>query len=174
MTSNQKATNTYPSPRHVMAGWGRIGRLAVELNKDQSKLSPEEKAANEVLRMKAVEEIPNLVKAATQFEKGTLSEAGSSDEDASDMATCLLYGALDLDEQQFGQVYALMQKYQRQAKQQMGENPKQDTGGLFKQLTEQVTGELQYILTSEQARIFAGVITNVHLEPGKMDFNFKF
>jgi hypothetical protein len=32
-----------------------------------------------------------------------------------DMVTCLLYGALNLDEQQFNQVYGVMQKLEEEA-----------------------------------------------------------
>jgi len=56
-------TNQYPTPRHVWAAFGRMGRLAALSKEDDSKLSPEEKSALEAAKTKALEDLPNLVKA---------------------------------------------------------------------------------------------------------------
>jgi len=117
--ANSKAanpTNEYPTPRHVWAAFGRLGRLAALSKEDDSKLSPEEKSALEAAKTKALEELPNLVKAFKYFDAAEPTGADSLADDRLDHMACLLYGALNLDEQQFGQVYGLMQKYQQEAK----------------------------------------------------------
>jgi hypothetical protein len=93
-----------------------------------------------------------------------------------DDGACLLYGALNLDEQQFGQVYGLMQKYAQEARQKglSGENPTPETAAALKPMWEQFKAEIPSILTPEQARIFAEVIPLIQVEPGKASFNFKF
>jgi len=162
--------------RHVWAGFGRLGRLMARLNQDESKLSPEEKAANEAARMRVIDEVPKLVKAMKQFDQDKSSGANSQADDPLDDGACLLYGALNLDEQQFGQVYGLMQKYAQEARQKglSGENPTPETAAALKPMWEQFKAEIPSILTPEQARIFAEVIPLIQVEPGKSSFNFKF
>jgi len=166
-------TNAYPTPRHVAVAFGRLGRLSALSKEDDSKLSPEEKSALEAARMKALDELPSLVRAAKQFEAGG---ADSQADDSLDFMACLLYGALDLDEQQFGQVYSLMQKYQQEAEQkglsQTNSTPENATA--VNQMIEQFKAEMPTLLTPEQARIFAEVITHVQVGPGKSSFNFSF
>ena len=59
-------TNAYPTSRHVWAAFGRLGRVAALAKEDDSQSSPEEKSALEAARMKALEGLPNLVKAFKQ------------------------------------------------------------------------------------------------------------
>jgi hypothetical protein len=44
------------------AGWGRLGRLSAQLNKDETNLTPEEKAANKAAQLSALGEVANLMK----------------------------------------------------------------------------------------------------------------
>ncbi len=150
--------------------------LADQANQDESKLSPEEKTANEAARMRVIEEVPKLAKALSQFDKDKSSGADSPAEDTQDDLACLLYGALNLDEQQFGQVYGLMQKYTQAAKQKglSEENPTPESAAVFEQMMERCKADIQGLLTPEQARVFAAILPLVQFEPGRLSFNYKF
>jgi hypothetical protein len=93
-----------------------------------------------------------------------------------DKVACLLYGALNLDEQQFNQVYGVMEKIGQEAKQKglSKETPAPEAAEAIKQIMEQWKAETQTLLTPEQARIFAEVVTHMKVEPGNFGFNFNF
>jgi RNA polymerase sigma factor (sigma-70 family) len=170
-------TNTYPTQRHVWAAFGRMGRLAALSKEDDSKLSPEEKSALEAAKTKALEDLPSLLKAAKQYIAD--KPAGETDlqsEEMRDEIACLLYGALNLDEQQFSQVCDVMQKIQQEVKQKglSKETPAPEVAEALKQIMEQWKAETQTLLTPEQTRIFAEVVTHFQVEPGKFGFNFNF
>ena len=169
------ATNDYPTMRHVYAAWGRMGHLAALLKQDQSKLSPEEKAAYDAARTRAVEEIPTLVKASEELMKDKPSAPGSALDEWVDFVACTLYGALNLDEHQFSQVYAVVQKDSQQAKQQglVGKEAP-DTSASLKQMVDQFTADLQPILTPEQAKTFEQVLPLFKLEPHNFSFGVSF
>jgi RNA polymerase sigma factor (sigma-70 family) len=169
-------TNEYSTPRHVWAAFGKFGRLSAL---DKEPLSSEEKSALDAAKMKAIEEMPRLFKAAKQMDAAKAAGTESSSDDHVDQAACLLYGALNLDEQQFGQVYGLIQKYQQEAAQKglswTSDAPENVLA--YNQIIEQVESEITGILTPEQAKIFTGLLTLVHFEPGKTNsagFNFNF
>jgi RNA polymerase sigma factor (sigma-70 family) len=167
-------TNLYPTQRHVWAAFGKMGRLAALSKEDDSKLSPEEKSALEAAKTKALEELPNLVKAAKQYDMGKGADLQSGE--LVDEVACLLYGALNLDEQQFDQVCGVMQKLQQEVKQKSlsKDTPAPEAAEAMKQLMEQWKTETQTVLTAEQTRIFAEVVTHFQVEPGKFGFNFSF
>jgi RNA polymerase sigma factor (sigma-70 family) len=169
-------TNAYPRPRHVWAAFGRLGRLSALSKEDDSKLSPEEKVALETARMKALEGLPDLVKAFKYFDAAAPAEAGAQAGDRLDHMACLLYGALKLDEQQFDQVYSLMQKYEQEAKQKglTETNSAPEKAVAVNQMIEQFKAEMPSLLTPEQTRIFAEVLTHFQLKPGKSSINFNF
>ena len=169
-------TNEYPSPRYVWAAFGRMGRLSALSKEDDSKLSPEEKSALEAARTKALEDLPNLIKAARLYDAATPTGADSQADDRLDQMACLFYGALSLDEQQFGQVYSVMQKLEQEAKQKglSKETPGPEAAEAVKQMVEQFKGETQTFLAPEQSRILSEVLTHIQLEPGKSSFNFTF
>jgi len=169
-------TNAYPTSRHVWAAFGRMGRLAALSKEDDSKLSPEEKSALETARMTALDELPNLMKAAKQFEAAKPSGTDLRTDEVIDEVACLLYGALNLDEQQFNEVYGVMLKLQQEAKQKglSKETPAPEAAEALKPIMEQWKAETQTLLTPEQARIFAEVVTHFQVEPGKFGFNFNF
>ncbi len=150
---------------------GRLGTLSKE---DDSKLSPQEKSALEAARTQALEELPNLVKAAKQYDVAKPADLQS--EELMDEVTCLLYGALNLDEQQFSQVYGLMQKLAQETKQKglSKETPAPEAAEALKQIMEQFKAEIQIFLTPEQTKIFAEVVTHFQVEPGKFGYNFNF
>jgi len=169
-------TNEYPTARHVWAAFGKMGRLAALSKEDDSKLSPEEKSALEAARMKAFDGLPNLVKAARQFDAASSSGTDLRTDELMDEVACLLYGALNLDEPQFNQVYGVMQRLGQKAKQKglSKETPAPEASEALKQIMEQWKAETQTLLTPEQARIFAEVVTHFQVEPGKFGFNFNF
>ena len=169
-------TNAYPTPRHVWAALGRFGRLSALSKEDDSKRSPEEKSALETAKMKALEELPILVKALKQLEAAEPTGAGSQADDHVDVMSCVLYGALNLDNQQFDQVYGVVQKYDQEAKQKglSRTNTAPESVAAMNQLIEQAKADMQPLLTPEQARILAGLLTNLNLESGNASFNFSF
>ncbi|MGO8930573.1 MAG: RNA polymerase sigma factor [Limisphaerales bacterium] len=169
-------TNEYPTPRHVWAAFGRLGRLAALSKEDDSKLSPEEKSALEEAKTQALEDLPNLVKALKHFDAADSTDAASGPNERVDHMACMLYGLLNLDEQQFGQVYSLMQKYQQEAvdKSPSQTNSAPDSAAALNQIIEQFKADSQTILTPEQSRILAEVLTHAQVEPGRLGFNFNF
>ena len=169
-------TNQYPTPRHVWAAFGRMGRLAALSKEDDSKLSPEEKSALEAAKTKALEELPSLVKAFKYFDAAEPAGADPLANDRLDHMACLLYGALNLDEQQFGQIYDLMQKYQQDAKLKGSSetNSAPQTAAAVNQMIEQFKTDMPSLLTPEQASIFAEVLTHFQLEGGRSTINFNF
>ena len=176
-SKDMNPTNQYPSQRHVWAAFGRMGRIGALSKQDDSKLSPEEKSALEAAKTKALEDLPNLVKAAKQYDAGRpAGEADFQSDELRDEIACLLYGALNLDEQQFNQVCDVMQKIQQDAKQKglSKQTPAPEAAEALKQIMEQWKAETQALLTPEQTRIFADVITHFQIEPGKFSFNFNF
>ena len=88
----------------------------------------------------------------------------------------LFYGALNLDEQQFSQVYSVMQKLQEEAKQKglSKETPGPEAAEAAKQIVEQFKAETQTILTPEQSKVLAEVLTHFQLDPRQFGFNFNF
>lgn len=153
------STNHYPTERHVFAGLGKLARQLAELmHRDESKLSPEEKTAGDEMKANLVRELMRLGTLAGQFDRNKEVEGSSADatvgERAADTATCLLFGAMNLTEQQFGQTYAILQKYQEQA---AGQNLFQDPStpeseAALKQLNEKARNEIQPLLTEEQSK----------------------
>ena len=93
---------------------------------------------------------------------------------------CLLYGALNLDEQQFGQVYGVLQTYQEEFKQKGLSWTNAATGdpAAMNQMIAQAKAEVQTrlatVLTPEQAGILAGILPSIQVEPGKLGFTFGF
>jgi len=151
-----------------------MGRLAALSKEDDSKLSPEEKSALDAAKTKALEELPNLIKAAMQYDVG--KDADLQSDQFMDGIACLLYGALNLDQQQFDQVYGVMQKLLQDVKQKglSKDTPAPEAAEAMKQLLEQWKTDTQTVLTSEQTRIFADLVTHFQVERGKFGFNVSF
>ncbi len=169
-------TNAYPTPRHVWTAFGRLGRVAAPSKQNPDQLSPEEKSALEAARTKALDDLPTLIKAAKQLDDTRSSEKDLEWDNVMDEVACLLYGALNLDEQQFSQVYGVMQKMAQEAKQKglSKETPAPEKAGAVKQIMDQFKTEIQTVLTPEQTPIFLEVVTHFQVEPGKFGFNFNF
>jgi RNA polymerase sigma factor (sigma-70 family) len=176
-SKDMNPTNAYPTPRHVWTAFGKLGRIGALSKQDDSKVSPEEKSALEAAKLKALDELPTLVKAAKQFNDARPSGVEPSPEDRMDMVTCMLYGALNLDEQQFSQVYGVIEKIEQDVtwKGLSKETPGPEAAEAAKQIGEQFKTEIQALLTPEQAEIFQEVATHCQFGPGKsFGFNFGF
>jgi hypothetical protein len=178
-SKGDSSTNHYPTARHVWAGWGRLGRLSAQLSKDESTLSPEEKAAFETARTDAIGEIGDLMKAMKQLEIDKSSGSASSEEDSADILACVLYGALNLDEEQFQDVYGLLEQYVQEAKEAKESNPLKDasaseTEAVVKRLTERAKTDFQTVLTPEQTRMFEDILPYVHVTQGNVGFSYSF
>jgi RNA polymerase sigma factor (sigma-70 family) len=170
-------TNLYPSTRHVWAALGRFARLTTLWKEDQSKLSAEEKEALETEKLKALAELPRLVKAWRELEATHPTGANMPLDEQMDMMTCMFYGALNLDEPQFGQVYGLMQGLQDEMQQKglSWTNAAPENVQAFNQLVEHFKGEMPRLLTPEQAKIFTSLMPLMHFQPGATNgFNFNF
>lgn len=176
-SQDSSVTNLYPTPRHVWTAFGKFGRLMALSKDEDAKLSAEDKAALDEAKMKALGELPALIKAAKQLDAFKSAGAAAPADDTSDNLACLFYGALELDEQQFGQVYALMQNYEEQANQkglfQTNALPEEKTAALG-QMIDKFKGDMQGLLRPDQSRIFAELVKNIKLEPGNFSFNFNF
>lgn len=163
-------TNTYPSEQHVFLAMGKKFRQLAELkNQDTTGLTKEQKDANDAALMSQLTELLGLVSTLKQFDNASPSPATSS---KANMGTCLLYGALDLNDQQFGQVYNLLAKYRDQADQQnlLNDETPGNTAAL-KQLDAQAKAELQGIFSAEQSRIFGEISPGLDLVKGNFNFN---
>jgi hypothetical protein len=130
--------------------------------------------------MKALEDLPRLVKAMKQLEDTQPKGPDVPMDERMDMVACMFYGALNLDEQQFGQVYGLMQGLQDEAQQKglSWTNSAPENVQAWNQIIEQFKGDMPRLLTPEQARIFTGIMPLMHFQPGgtnnSVGFNFSF
>lgn len=169
-------TNQYPSQRHVWAAFGRLGRLGALSKEDDSKLSPEERTALEAARTRALEDLPNLVKAAKQYDQAKSDQTDLNWDDLTDEVACLLYGALNLDQQQFNQLYGVMQTLGAEAQREglLKSTPAPEAAAATKRLMQEFKAQTESMLTPDQTRIFAEVITHFQVEPGKFGYNFSF
>ena len=173
-SKDNNSTNEYPTQRHLAVGMGRFARMVANLSKDESSLSLEEQAANNMAKANAFAELSKLVQALNQLKAN--SSGADSKEDSSDSMALLLYGALDLDQQQFGQIYDLVQKYKQQAKENgyNDENPSPESVTAGKAVWEAAKAEIQTLLTTEQSTHFDDIWKNFEFAPGgKFNFNPK-
>jgi hypothetical protein len=169
-------TNQYPSPRYVWAGFGKMGRLMALSKQPEDSLSADDKAALETAKTKALEELPALIRAAKQLDAANPGGPDSAPNDMSDNLACLLYGALNLDADQFGQVYGLVQNYQDQAKLKglFQSNGAPGDPVAMAQMIEQFKTDMQGMLTPDQTAIFGEVMKQVKLDGRNLSFNFNF
>ncbi len=165
-SGDDSATNQFPTSRHAMVGMGKLIRRSVELtNYDDSNLSSEEKSAHTTLKMNFMLDVINTMKTIKQAE---MAAPPNTKEDSADSGACLLYGALDLNEQQFGQVYSLLQKYDQQAEllSPAGQNPTPEVTASVDKLSDQVKTQIETVLTADQAKMFEQMSANLHLMHG--------
>ena len=147
-------TNNYPTPRHLAAGWGKF--MAQQANQkliqDREDLTPEQKTnAINAMGSAMISDFAQLLQASSQLGQASASDASNS----ADYATCLLYGALNLNEQQFGQVYGIIQKYETQAQQQglLQRKLSAEATAQLAKINENAKMEIQGILPPNQAAL---------------------
>lgn len=147
------ATNQFPTTRHVTAARGRLMRKCVLMQEGMQEKKPEEMSAGEQEVMKSagvamMAEVTTLAEAELQ-----LSRQEQQPRDPVDELTVFAYGALDLDEQQFHQVYNLLRELEREA-----EGLKTPGGEISReeQETLKASGENKFmaLLSPEQQRLF--------------------
>jgi hypothetical protein len=167
-------TNAYPTPRQAWMGLGRMGRIAALSKEDQSKLSAEEKAALEAARINTLNDLPVLLQSLKHFNEST--PPGKDDQSDMDLIACLFYGALNLDADQFNQVYGVIQSLSLEAKHEglSKDTPDAEASDAAKRLVEQFKAETQPFLSDEQNRILAQVMTQFQFEPGKWNYSASF
>ncbi len=145
-------TNQYPTARHFLADFGRTLAMPVKMDAllmtDDSQLTPEQQAAKAAAHVTMLEKMTELAKASKQF-ASELEAAGS---DRADMVALLLYGSLDLNEQQFSQAYSIVQRHWSEAERQnlLGKSPSLEAQQSLAKLNEQARAELQLLLNPEQ------------------------
>lgn len=99
------------------------------------------------------------------------TEKESPGYNSADMGTCLLYGALDLSEQQFGLVYGLLETIERESK----ENPlPTETADARQRFDDQAKARIRALLTPEQAEVFDLIQSSLQSGPdgGRVDISF--
>ena len=147
-------TNKYPTIRHVAAGMGKLAARAASLeglSGDESKLTEEQRNKLLIDGLSMLTDVTQLAQAGLQYKQQGLDQT-----DNADAAASLLYGALDLNEQQFSQAYGILQKYQSQAGQQnlLNGDLSPEAQAQLNQLNQNATTEIQQFLTPEQAGVF--------------------
>lgn len=145
-------TNQYPTARHFLADFGRTLAIPVKMDAllmtDDSQLTSELQAAKAAASVTILEKMTELAKASKQF-AAELEAAGS---DRADMVAVLLYGSLDLSEQQFSQTYSILQRHWSEAERQnlLGKSPSPEAQQSLAKLNDQARAELQLVLSPEQ------------------------
>jgi RNA polymerase sigma factor (sigma-70 family) len=167
-TKDIDSTNSYPSERHLFAGLGKIARISAQLkHEDESKLSAEEKSARDELKMSLVSDFMSMAKAWKQFEKDNPAKQSGMEPEDSDRGACLLYGALDLNQQQFDEAYRTLEKYRQARQQSLAANlPPDDAEPALKQLDEQIKTDLRKMMTAEQSAIFDQMLPDFQFPSG--------
>lgn len=150
------ATNVFPTARHVTAARGRLMRRSVllqEASKDkrQEPLSPEEEEAMTSGAVAMMREVTLLAEAELRF-----SSRMQEPKDPVDDLTVFAFGALDLDERQFRQVYGLLRELENDAARlgPIGRDPSEEERAALKALKAGGEEKLKALLTPEQQRWF--------------------
>lgn len=147
------AVPAYPTSRHVTAALGRLLRKNVLLQealkgKRFEELSVEEQEALKNGGVAILREVATLTEAELQLNQNT-----KEPKDPIDEITVYAYGALDLNEEQFRKVYALVRELQGEAAGLVagGRAPSEDERATLKARGGQ---RLRAMLSGEQERLF--------------------
>jgi hypothetical protein len=82
---------------------------------NSANLSPEEKRAAEARVLREDPEGARLSQAMIELNMDTWVDQRRNSDEAADLFTCVLHGALDLNQQQYSQIDALLKNYYRMA-----------------------------------------------------------
>jgi len=163
-------TNAYPTSRHVSAGFGKLLRSAAQIAAlDPGSLSAGDKQAYDAQKNAMGQDMLSLFQAGQQLDSDNQLKSGTP-EDKADFGACFLYGALELNEQQFAGANAVLQKYYQQAAQQnlLQENPdparEADRQSALSQLNQQASDEIHGLLSPDQAGVFNGLSQNYQMQ----------
>lgn len=150
------ATHELPTPRHVKAAMGRLMRKSVLMQEALKGKKPEELSLEEQQAMQSggvamLGEVAALAEAELQWSRQTLEPR-----DPIDDLTVFAFGALDLQEEQFQQVYSLLRELQSDASALggFGREPSGDEQEALKALNAGGAERLKALLTPEQQRLF--------------------
>lgn len=158
-------TNQFPSARHVTAARGRLMRQSVLMQEALNKrkledLSPEEQDTVRSGGVAMLGEVAALAEAELQF-----SRREPEPKDPVDERTVFIFGALDLDERQFQQVYGLLRELQSEADGLGGSDQElaDEQQAAFRALKADGKERLKALLTGEQLRLFPLLETRLTL-----------
>lgn len=113
---NPTPLESYPTPRHVVVGYGKLAVLTRNFM-NFAKLPPEERTSAEAEKVKAemlqrIQETVRLVQAAKELKMDeSWQEQVRPPEQEADLMTCFLHGILDLNEQQYAQIDAALKNH---------------------------------------------------------------
>lgn len=154
-TAVSDPANRFPTARHVVAGIGSIVRRSTLLNAsltDHAELTPEQIKVRQAEAIALADDASAVMKASQSLD----GEKKNGSNDAADDAACMLYGALDLNEQQFKDFYSIIQRLQDQAKAQnlwnAGSSP--ENQALLAKWNKNAQTRIQQILNPDQATLF--------------------
>ena len=168
--SNSISTNDFPTQRQAFAEMGRKFRqIAVLKSQDTADLSENEKAANKTAMIQVVQDVLHLAVVMGQLDGNPAAKEASTVTQGS----CLLYGALDLSDAQFTQVYNLLQRYQDQANQQqlLKTDAPPEAATTLGQLEKDEKAELQTLFTPDQNAIFDQIESGINLVKGSFNMS---
>jgi len=153
-----------PTHRHYMQGIGQIAANFALVNQtDSSKLSPEEKLAIEDEKLKMNIDILKLIRTAKA--NGYDDPAGEANLNQPDNTTCFLHGALNLDQDQFTQLYALINQFNTPSLPviEKGEPITAERMVIVKQRRAELDAQIEPLLSPEQLPVFKAIQNSLHI-----------
>jgi hypothetical protein len=162
--TNADSEASLPTHREYMQGIGQIAATLALLNQtDSSKLSPEEKRALEDEKMKLNIEVLKLVRSAKT--KGFDDPSGEANLNQPDNTACFLHGALNLNEEQFTQIYSLINQFNTPS---LPVVPKTDPITaermvIVKQRRAELDRQIEPLLNPDQLTLFKAFHSNLHI-----------
>ena len=165
---DEGAQNEAPPPthRHCMQGMGQIMmKWALLKQTDPSALSEAEQLALSEERMKVSIELLKLVWAAKAHGMMSDDPTAEVNRNQPDSTVCFLCGALDLDQAQFTQVYALVNRFNTQALPLIpeGEEINRERMVIVKQRRAVLDKQLEPLLTPDQMALFKTMQNDLHI-----------
>jgi len=154
------------SHRDFMQGIGQIAaNFALLKQTDPSELSPDEKLALEDQQLKMNIDVLKLVRTAKA--NGFMIDDPSAEANLNqpDNTACFLYGALNLDEEQFSQVYSLINQFNTPALPVIPKSEKITAQRMIvvKQRRAELDRQIEPLLGPEQLSTFKAIQSNLHI-----------
>jgi RNA polymerase sigma factor (sigma-70 family) len=154
------------SHRDFMQGIGQIAaNFALLKQTDRSKLSPQEKLALEDEQLKTTIDVLKLVRTAKA--NGYMIDDPSAEANLNqpDNTACFLYGALNLNEEQFSKVYSLISQFNTPALPVVPESDPitADRMVIVKQRRAELDRQIEPLLGPEQLTTFKAIQSDLHI-----------